>query len=414
MNVLFLGNGFDLHHHLPTKYINFLNTIDSLSQKEISSIKTIDDVFGDEKLREKDKEIRESYDQYKEIYKEIQLDSEALAYIKNLSENNVWCKYLLGSVSQDITWIDFEKEIADVIRSFQNCFSHSKRNVVDLGKLAPDEWFRINKFDFFLLPDGNNDAFTTRTVKAEYTMNYPAGSRNKIIDKSEIIKELLQQLDALAKGLKVYLMFFIEKTVEKIQQTADFPWKSAFNHVDHVITFNYTNTYEILYGKGTVTHIHGNVKDKIILGTNPDDTDKLETIDTSFIYFKKYFQRLLYKTDLQYLNFIKENDNKGNEIALYVIGHSLNVTDKDIIQDFFKIADKIYILNYDENDEMKHISNLIDIYAKEGFDKIRREKYVRFISIKDDITNLLKQNSIEATHKHNMEMISALASHIIR
>jgi len=33
MNVLFLGNGFDLHHHLPTKYINFLNTIDSLSQK---------------------------------------------------------------------------------------------------------------------------------------------------------------------------------------------------------------------------------------------------------------------------------------------------------------------------------------------------------------------------------------------
>jgi len=270
------------------------------------------------------------------------------------------------------------------------------------------------KFDFFLLPDGNNDAFTTRTVKAEYTMNYPAGSRNKIIDKSEIIKELLQQLDALAKGLKVYLMFFIEKTFEKIQQTADFPWKSAFNHVDHVITFNYTNTYEILYGKGTVTHIHGNVKDKIILGTNPDDTDKLETIDTSFIYFKKYFQRLLYKTDLQYLNFIKENDNKGNEIALYVIGHSLNVTDKDIIQDFFKIADKIYILNYDENDEMKHISNLIDIYAKEGFDKIRREKYVRFISIKDDITNLLKQNSIEATHKHNMEMISALASHIIR
>ena len=62
---------------------------------------------------------------------------------------------------------------------------------------------------------------------------------------------------------------------------------------------------------------------------------------------------------------------------------------------------------------MKHISNLIDIYAKEGFDKIRREKYVRFISIKDDITNLLKQNSIEATHKHNMEMISALASHVI-
>ena len=30
MNVLFLGNGFDLFHKLPTKYINFLNTVDSL------------------------------------------------------------------------------------------------------------------------------------------------------------------------------------------------------------------------------------------------------------------------------------------------------------------------------------------------------------------------------------------------
>ena len=30
MNVFLLGNGFDLYHKLPTKYINFLNTVEFL------------------------------------------------------------------------------------------------------------------------------------------------------------------------------------------------------------------------------------------------------------------------------------------------------------------------------------------------------------------------------------------------
>ena len=60
MNILLLGNGFDLYHHLPTKYINFLNTVDSLAHRDISKVQTIGDVVGEDTLYSKDREIRDS------------------------------------------------------------------------------------------------------------------------------------------------------------------------------------------------------------------------------------------------------------------------------------------------------------------------------------------------------------------
>ncbi len=81
-------------------------------------------------------------------------------------------------------------------------------------------------------------------------------------------------------------------------------------------------------------------------------------------------------------------DLKGNMIAkkqLYVIGHSLDETDKDIITEVFEIADEITVYYYDNNnsnhDLKKLVTNLINIYAKAGFDKLRNEKGLRFLPI---------------------------------
>ena len=41
MNMLFLGNGFDLWHCLPTKYENFLHTVDFLQKNLDESIDTV-------------------------------------------------------------------------------------------------------------------------------------------------------------------------------------------------------------------------------------------------------------------------------------------------------------------------------------------------------------------------------------
>ena len=118
MNVLFLGNGFDLFHKLPTKYINFLNTIDYLSAQDVSKISTVGDVFCDERLSSRDNEICESYSTYGELYNSTTVDATSLNQLKNLA-NNLWYKYFSKTLKYDVKWIDFEKEIFAVIQSFQ-------------------------------------------------------------------------------------------------------------------------------------------------------------------------------------------------------------------------------------------------------------------------------------------------------
>ena len=195
--------------------------------------------------------------------------------------------------------------------------------------------------------------------------------------------------------------------VEKIPETQELQWKQAFQHTDFVITFNYTNTYELLYKNSEVVHIHGNVNTKIVLGVNPDGADVIETVDTTFVPFKKYFQRIKYKTDIQYLDFIQRNKN-DSDFVLYIIGHSLDSTDKDIIQEAFSVAKKIFIFSYDENDESNHISNLVSFFGKSDFDVMRREKDISFMLISDELEGIMKKYSKEEKNRQWRDAVSMI------
>ena len=48
MNILLLGNGFDLYHKLPTRYDNFLHTVNFLINSYTKEMTTIADIFGQE------------------------------------------------------------------------------------------------------------------------------------------------------------------------------------------------------------------------------------------------------------------------------------------------------------------------------------------------------------------------------
>ena len=83
------------------------------------------------------------------------------------------------------------------------------------------------------------------------------------------------------------------------------------------------------------------------------------------------------------MNLIQDNKVRfakaREEIALYVIGHSLDQTDKDIIQEIFCVADKIIILYHEEKVVGDYISNLVSLYGKTGFDSLRVQKKIEFL-----------------------------------
>ena len=88
---------------------------------------------------------------------------------------------------------------------------------------------------------------------------------------------------------------------------------------------------------------------------------------------------------------------KKDKPCVYVIGHSLDITDKDIITDIFSMAKQILVFYYDSDQKSQHIQNLITIYGKSGYDDLRRNHGLMFRST-DEFGEKAASNL--ATEKH--------------
>lgn len=387
-NVLLLGNGFDLYYKLPTKYINFLNVVNYLLNNRTVDFDTIGKVFSDESLLKKDTFIAECYAAHSHIFDNTLLDKDDISKIINLTENNYWYTYLNKVFDKDVGWIDFEKEIAFVLECFEKVFE--KSTVLTFTPKEKSTKYVIECFDFYMRKASSNHVAIIGSyhVNTEYCIESPCGSGHNAINKEKVIEKLYSELSSLSKALKLYLKCFVEKTYELLKTDEKCKRIGIFSYVQKAITFNYTNAYENLYFTNSTFHIHGNISDEIVLGMNPNESDRLENIDTTFLCFKKYFQRTLLESDQEYLRWIKEMDDNKNPYRLFVMGHSLDVTDGDIIEELFQKSSDIVILYHNFEAKKNHISNIINIFGKEGFDMLRRNKMLRFISLDSDLTSL--------------------------
>ena len=73
-----------------------------------------------------------------------------------------------------------------------------------------------------------------------------------------------------------------------------------------------------------------------------------------------------------------QKTSKSGLIELYTIGHSLDITDEDIIRQLFDLANKITVFYHSETSAQNLIRNLVRIYGKNEFDNLRESKELRF------------------------------------
>lgn len=124
MNILVIGNGFDLAHGLPTKYTDFLKFVEVINQ--VIEIKNNDDISN--------LDWRGINQQIKELIKinmgnvRNNIFSQGQVW-RELLEDNFWIEYFLQCLMyQKENWIDFESEISKIIQSLDNdMFDESKR-----------------------------------------------------------------------------------------------------------------------------------------------------------------------------------------------------------------------------------------------------------------------------------------------
>lgn len=372
LKILVIGNGFDLEHGLPTKYkdfldfmqcINFLeNNLNIIERFDISEsyfevnleveVKhAVDDnvkkYFYDKKLL--------NYSSFNK-WKEKEISKELVKY----AGNNIWIKYFIENMNYEKEgWIDLESEISNVIK----CFDYMKN---------------ISKYyeKYYQLPE-NIDDYKEEIVQK--ILDYSEFEINgyELIDTNlkQIIKVLNKHLKNLIRCLEIYL----EDCVKKIEIRYISPDIKGI-YFDKVLSFNYTNTYEIKYGLNfdydseQYDYIHGKAnmnrrkeKNNMVLGIDEYLDDDRKSNELDFIEFKKYFQRIYKRTGKDYKKWICEKDK--NEI--YIFGHSLDVTDKDILIELIEHENTITTIFYcNKSVYAQQISNLVKII---GSDELTRK-----------------------------------------
>lgn len=368
-NILVIGNGFDLYHGFPTRYIHFINFIknwDSFyskykdnnnprSQNTSTTSKYI-------KLSSDDinKEIMEELANFYEIYNEDKLKS-----FDTKIRNNDWIDYFkdICDENKEKGWIDFEKEIEEVIKCIQYILIKSDNPNTDIN--APYRYSTIlnpskKYFHRIISSSTGYDKFVITATNCS--------SSNTEDHKREILKILKQQLDDLIECLNIYLSEFVSK-MKPDKQSNDI--KNI--NPDYIISFNYTDIFSTVYKNITTHNIHGKIGDEnnMVLGMREIDMNN----DIDFVYFYKYFQRIQKRTGVDYNKWLSEGSNN-----IYILGHSLDSTDKDILEKIITSENtkKVTIFYRNQEEMEKFIINLLKLFLKEDVITYTTEEKIIF------------------------------------
>lgn len=245
-------------------------------------------------------------------------------------------------------WIDIETELSKIVMLAENIIktlNNGQKYLVNKEQLEP-------YFDTLCILFNIGTESTSIPLEKE------------ILQKN--ISRLEKELDNFIYLLENYLIYEENKITSHSKNFSIL--KDIYDiaqSITHLLSFNYTDTFRQLYDTAlndNVDFIHGKLKEhNLVLGIGEtlDETEENNII--LCIRFKKYFQRIFKQTGAKYDDWSIE--------TVYIYGHSLDVTDKEILQPIIEKAQKVIIFYYDKSAYDQQIINLVKILGKQKFIK---------------------------------------------
>lgn len=384
-NILVIGNGFDLYHFLPTRYIDFLRAVNRLMELDdigkLNNCQYIKYIWGpDSPIYKNDEYIKDCYKIHSKRMQSVELNQDNLRELVDICRNNIWITYFRRCLDKNIGWIDFEKEIGKVLSAVQDLFMLdgmaddlvSGKCFNDIGSIGLKTIDLLGQLPFAECED------VYFALNEEYCEAGVCGDFYVSMDKDKMLDELEENLEQLAKALCIYLKEFVQKIA--ISKNSDNP---IFYDIDKVLSFNYTDTYRKLYDDEVdIKFIHGSIDDEkgVVLGINNDKKDELDNMDAGLIRFKKYYQRAIKNTFYSVGDFLDEEVTYN----VAIVGHSIDITDRDILVGLMEHSlTKITIYYHDDKAHRLQMANLINMVGKSWFDQLRNKKKVTFERLKE-------------------------------
>lgn len=374
-HILVIGNGFDLAHGLNTSYTDFIVFCISIRQVVGSHPKEdIRDYFSalKEKLDEKFKPSV-SMNMKRFIFSKT-MDEEIKAQFISGCVHNFWLTHVdKHRNTMGDRWCDFEYMITEVVEALSYMANHAEviwqqeefayiRN----GMLIKELREQINALADHQLAEAGQDVYMDQY-------------RYILVFKNV----LLAALEELTWLLEVYLEKFLNKKYTSLELFKKLP-------VDHIISFNYTNTYEKLYDADVVVHqIHGHsdfarprVENNMVFGIGQDIHNTSEDDRYDYVEFQKYYQRIVKKTGAAYKSWLQDEE----AIAVYIFGHSLDEPDGDVIRDLLSCTHTtLYIFYLNDHAFRSILANLIRIFSKDAIIEYTSTGKISFVQADDKI-----------------------------
>ena len=383
--ILITGNGFDLYHGLPTKYGHFMAIMMTIEDCNFDKDVIFDELFS--KIFKV--KYGRDYDLILEKFniENIVYEHKIIEEIRLLLKGNSWYQYFKSALELK-TWIDFENEIESVLNLTYDVinFANKKRILPKIIYKLDNETaylnYRIKEFNILLFNE--EDIFTF------YVDEKNINSREKKIDTDKILDELVESLEQFTSIFKFYLDLIVRSLSTNIKKKYSFP----FDSIDLIFTFNYTQIIEDVYNfdKLKIVYLHGNlVSNNLVLGIS--EVNKIIKENKSYGFTKNY-QRIIKKTNNKFISYA--NKDNLEEFVFYIIGHSLDISDKNYILRLFNFLEsdkqelsKIYIFYYNEQDHKTKLNNLFNIVDNDLLVDLNQNKRLLFFELNEEN---IKQN----------------------
>ncbi len=379
-NVLIIGNGFDLYHKLPTRYTDFLFLVKNWG--EFYTLYTAELAKGERtESSDKHEQFNVSVDEYGRLTSEALtdyanhascLDNESMSILGDIISRNVWIKYFIEIGYSSEGWIDFEAEIEKLL--------------ILIEEFCMREVFRCEGkiMSQVINPTMYKAIKCVMTNSKAMPLNvglYSKSDIEKIVYgdvKIQLLAELKTELNDLIRALTIYMREFVGNIKVPFFSQQIKELKNI-----NLLNFNYTYTYKSVYGGANSNHqVHGSLaNDDIVLGVSDNAFNNLD-----YVYFQKYFQRIQKKTGAYYKTWIPKEFTalEDTPIKVYIMGHSLGMTDKEILKDFFfeRHVSEITIFYHSQYAYEQLVISLIDMFGKDFVIEQTGIERVKFVELK--------------------------------
>ena len=359
--ILITGNGFDLFHHLPTKYHHFISIMQTIEKKHYDNVLSFEELFGDIFKDKFSNDFNSIVENYK--VENIKFDFNKINELNGLLNDNLWYKYFKTVLEID-TWIDFEMEIEIILNQLTIFNKYEDKTVVKNNQFK-DSLINFTDLEMFDVIGLINKGGTFK-INEKYI-----NIRNSSIDIKKILEDLAKSFEDFIVIFNRYLVDVVSVFYAEIKQKHLIP----FHLIKEIYTFNYTPSLEKFYNieKSKVVYLHGKINEdnniqNLVLGISemPKDVKACKMFD-----FTKYYQKVNKNSNKKFIEIPKTIKSSSGETIFYIIGHSLDESDKGYIVDLFKFLEfdydkysKICVFYYNKKDKENKWKNLFSIIDK--------------------------------------------------